>query len=196
MLSRSPHCGIWDQSYYDTVSRTQNTTSKETLSLSMQFYAKIVRDTQLALNYAQTCYSQSQQQSISPSCQTLQESTLNYTAHNTSCPFDQDICHGEGVTFETAVIDSHRHLGINAQPRDRLTYQRRTSCSVLNATDRVVSRLDPPDNTDAIMPPQNISYAYYGPSQIEFTDWTYSYTNLVSAADYFPALHLFFPSAG
>ena len=178
MLSRSPFCGIWNDTYLDIAGDGPNEDSRETFALSMQYISKTVEDTQLALSYAQTCY-MSDEKSTSPSCKTYQVPTYNFTAHNTSCPFAAELCASEGLMLETTLIDSHHDLGINARPEDRIIYQKRATCAVLNTTGHVSSRLDPTDNTDLVdIPDQNISYAYYGRALFGATPWTYSYNNL------------------
>ena len=148
----------------------------------MQYINKGTEDTQLALNYAQKCYL-SGDGPVDPSCMTNKVSTLDFDAHNTSCPFALGMCTSEGVVFETAVIDSHHDLGINAPPEDRVTYQRRTTCAVLNGTGYISSRQAQPDNAspdnyDVDVNPQNISFAYYGQSLLEETPWTFDYIDL------------------
>ena len=177
MLSRSPYCGTWNQTYLNIAAGGINWGDKETVALSMQYINKQVQDMQLALNYAQTCYS-AEGDSIATTCKSLQVPKLGFTTYNTSCPFEQGLCSSEGVTFETAVLDSHNDLGINARLEDRVTYQRRSTCAVVNGTGRLLSRIDSTDNTDLTVAPQNISYAYYGPSFQEDTAWTFSYNNL------------------
>ena len=148
----------------------------------MQYINKGTEDTQLALNYAQKCYL-SGNNSLDPSCMTNKVSTLGFSAHNTSCPFAPGMCTSEGVVFETAVIDSHHDLGINAPPEDRVTYQRRTTCAVLNGTGYISSRQALPDNAspdnyNVEVSAQNISFAYYGRSILEETPWTWNYIDL------------------
>ena len=177
MLSRSPHCGIWNGTYINIAEAGPDLTNRETLAMTMQYGNKAVQDVNLALNYAQACYS-AEEESISPTCKSLQVPTFNYTAHNTSCPFGAGLCRSDGVVFETKLLDSYYDFGINAKREDRLTYQRRSTCAVLNVTGRMVSRVDPTDNTDLTVAPQNITYAYYGRNLQENTTWTYSYNNL------------------
>ena len=177
VLSRSPHCGIWNQTYINIAAGGIIWDDEETVALCMQYINKQVQDIQVALNYAQTCYS-AEGHSISPNCKSLHVPKLDYTAHDTSCPFEQDLCSSEGITFETAVLDSRDVFGINAKFEDRITYQRRSTCAVVNGTGRVLSKIDSTDNTDLTVAPQNISYAYYGPSVQENTTWTFSYNNL------------------
>lgn len=58
---------------------------------------------------------------------------------NTTCPFDESMCLlgvKSAITFDTGLLNSHVHLGINARAQDRVEYRWRSTCAVLNVTSR------------------------------------------------------------
>lgn len=59
---------------------------------------------------------------------------------NTTCPFEERMCllgANSAITFDTELLNSHTHLGINAPSKDRVEYRWRSSCAVLNVTSKV-----------------------------------------------------------
>lgn len=59
---------------------------------------------------------------------------------NEPCPFDEEMCllgPMSAVSFDTGLLDSHIHLGINAPASDRIQYRWRSTCTILNITDKV-----------------------------------------------------------
>ena len=181
VLSRSKHCGTFNETYYETVAEGLNTSSKENLLLSAQFYEKTNQDVELSLAYARECYMQQPTYYMSSTCNTLKKPKFEWTNHTGPCPFPSQMCHkdSETIVFDTGTIDSLNDLGINAKHEDRLSYRRITTCAVLNDTGRVKGwngSVDPSTNTNS----QEIARAYYGPSLYQGTEWTYSYSNFGS----------------
>lgn len=92
-----------------------------------------------ARGYARSCYGGGS--IASPiSCSVYPVQRLNYTVETEAqaCPipggaacFTDDV-DAAPVTLRTDVIDSHRHLGINAPKRDRLSMQYETTCAPLD----------------------------------------------------------------
>jgi hypothetical protein len=183
VLSRSPFCGDFNESYLATVNGI-NPNTPDTFRLSLEFNAKENHDVQLSLEYARECYMAS---SLSSSCGTFQQPQLSWkTIQNGSCPFDSTACSSSGtIVFDTGLIDSHHDLGINAHPDDRLLYRRVTNCTVLNDTAQVTAWVNGTNSAGA--PPVGIAYAYFGHSIKFLTEWTYAssdfaafYTNFSS----------------
>ena len=176
VLSRSPHCGVWSSAYLNTAnSFTIDPSSLETVRSTQQYLSSIDHSVQLSLEYAQACYQSDSTYYMSSKCDTLPKARLEteQKGSNESCPFGPRMCHGDKtVVFETGAIDSHRDLGINAPIQDRLVYRRRTSCAVLNDTDRVI---ESNESTSEAM-----ARAYYGHSILEDTNYTYSFSNFSS----------------
>lgn len=62
------------------------------------------------------------------------------TIKNTTCPFLERFCllgRNSAITFDTGLLDSHAHLGINTPASDRVQYRWRSTCTVLNITANV-----------------------------------------------------------
>ncbi|KAK5242010.1 hypothetical protein LTR20_007155 [Exophiala xenobiotica] len=91
----------------------------------------------------------------------------------------------ETVVLDTGYIDSHIHLGINSESKDRLTYRRNTTCAILDSTGYVKGWDGAVANASGPKPAPGSAYAYYGPSLYKDTNWTYSYANFASYYDLF-----------
>ncbi|KIW98405.1 uncharacterized protein Z519_00065 [Cladophialophora bantiana CBS 173.52] len=186
-LSRSKHCGMWNQTYFEIVNNG-DFSAEEKFKMNIQSYAKRAQDVQLSLEYAQQCYfTQSPINSRPSACNTFKTSSLNWTISNGTCPFQMQSCLGDRnvIVLETDQIDSHEALGINADPKDRLKYWRRTTCAVLNGTDHIKGWNGTIMNSSSSRPALDTAYAYYGPSLYKNTEWTYAYSNFASFFDNF-----------
>lgn len=56
------------------------------------------------------------------------------TDNSAPCPFDAQMCFtgpGESISFDTGLLDSHKHLGINARKKDRVQYRWKAACAPL-----------------------------------------------------------------
>ena len=182
VLSRSKFCGVWNETYIDVAWIGNNVASPDALHKSVEYSRDLDHKVQLSLEYAQECYLSQPHYYMSSTCSTMKNSTIGFSQTRTNgCPFGERLCHDEShtLTFDTGPVDSHHDLGINAKPEDRLTYQRISTCAVLNDTDHVTGwdgSVDGPESD----PSNQTAYAYYGPSQLEGTDWTYSYSDFAS----------------
>ncbi|KAG9242953.1 hypothetical protein BJ878DRAFT_512967 [Calycina marina] len=59
---------------------------------------------------------------------------------NATCPFDEKLClldNKSAIAFDTGLLDSHIHLGINAPVDERVQYRWRSTCMPLNVTGKV-----------------------------------------------------------
>jgi hypothetical protein len=176
VLSRSPHCGVWSQYYYDNIINGAyiNVASRATLEMSIQYNKWFDQNVQLSQQYAQECYDASPSYYMSSKCNTLPKTSLGFNQTKSTCPFDSTLCHdnSDTISFDTGLIDSHQDLGINSLPSDRLSYRRRTTCAVLNDTGRV-EEFDR-GTSDAV------AYMYYGSNLAPELNYTYSYSNFSS----------------
>lgn len=191
VVSRTKGCGVWNQTYFDTVNGGSFSNEDE-LQMLVQYYASLAHTVQLSLEYAQRCYlSTLSSNDMSSTCNTLKAPRLNWDTRNETrdgaCPFQLQMCHNKSdiYTLDTGEIDSHKHLGINADPKDRLTYQRITTCAVLNDTGYVQGWDGTVMNTTSPKPDPDNARAYYGPSTYKNTNYTYSYSNFASFYDSF-----------
>jgi len=183
VLLRSNHCGVWNETYVDIV-QNQHYSNEMEFGMYAQYQAKKVQDIQLSLQYSQECYmSQAVTTGTSSACHNLKASTVGWeSASAGSCPFGPQTCddRAEVVVLDTGEVNSHDDLGINAKPSDRLNYRRVTTCAVLNGTSHTNGWNGTVGSSSSIEPSQDTAYAFYGPSHIQNTSWTYSISNFAS----------------
>ncbi|KAF2204418.1 hypothetical protein GQ43DRAFT_469074 [Delitschia confertaspora ATCC 74209] len=83
-------------------------------------------------NYALSCYSDNNKNA--PDCNTFVKARLHSTSNYTAgCPFRDDICRltQRNLLIDTGYLNSDLDLGMNAQPKDRFFYRRKTHCAPL-----------------------------------------------------------------
>jgi len=121
VLIRSPYCGFWTDS--DTLEQVATS-------------ALMTNRTWEAVSYVDQCYYTNAASSLCDD--SLVSRQISWRPDwSAGCPFASDICWGGdyyGFSMETDLIDSHKDLGINAPPEDRLFLQRKASCAPLNLT--------------------------------------------------------------
>jgi hypothetical protein len=191
VLSRSPHCGFWRAGYDEAANNGPNTLDMESLALSVQADAKKSHSVQQSLEYSQNCYhalAPLDSGFLSSTCNTFKRPRLEWDSYESKCPFDAQVCHNDtkAIVLETKIIDTHQHLGINAQGHDRLTYQRKTTCAVLNDTNYVadwngfIAIGEKPSSRET-------AYAFYGENLgiVGEPNYTYSYSNFAAFYDGF-----------
>ncbi|CAG9971101.1 unnamed protein product [Clonostachys byssicola] len=124
-LRRSQLCGLYR--YLDPASDVLSYNSNES-RLKVLMNQTVERK-----NYADNFYVNS---TASPSRSPYVTPTLPHNESRVDCPFKtQARCIlGFAMKLESALIDSHSMLGINAPPSDRVQFQSRTTCSVVNTT--------------------------------------------------------------
>jgi len=139
---KQTNCGLW----------SFNTTNLEGLTAQQ---IKVLNDTIGSRQYARTCYS-NDFISIDPTaCSFYTVQNLAYirmplesqcpfgskqSSVNLNLPFKNGECDtlyntGSHLMF-TDLLDSHKHLGINAPPVDRIQFQKNTTCSPLSTSNR------------------------------------------------------------
>jgi hypothetical protein len=176
-LSRSPYCGgglLFKASYLNAV----DAPSAIFHPIDLNLQDKSQDDAQLSQEYVQTCYNTTEP---STSCSSFPQQQLSWTTKtNTSCPFDDAVCHPSvsAISFDTGFLDSSKDLGLNAQESDRISYRRLTTCIPLNDKAYITSwrnitsdfTLTPNSSIEAVD-------AYYGLSDGGDRNATYSYEN-------------------
>lgn len=122
--------------------------------------AKNIEESNTATQYVRSCY-QSSQGSQCNSTYVVQNLPYNVTT-GAKCPFDDELCTSPdgGVIFDTGLLDSRTHLGLNTGDDARVFLRRLTSCSPLQTQGHTAFLVD---NTTGI----NIGYwaAYYGQNE-------------------------------
>lgn len=128
--------------------------------------------TSIAKQYAQACYSGAGSLSA-VSCSTYAVPSLDYSMHleDEPCPvpggtacFQPDDQTAQPIRMETAPLDSHYDLGINAPPDQRLKFQYRATCAPLayDFVDRFAnSTTEQKTNSSFGTPPGNATIILY-----------------------------------
>lgn len=115
---------------------------------TIQYSTRAVAKARLATDYARRCYTDAA--STPAGCRLYPSQQLPYKIETTApCPFAGGRCWlGEegAMRMRTEWLDSHTHLGINAQLQNRIRFQRVTTCSVLKVDDLVSAHRQ--DGTD------------------------------------------------
>jgi hypothetical protein len=85
--------------------------------------------------YARECY---RDQAILPiRCRTFIRPSIQFKTEAAPCPFSSDFCKDEkldpipAVAFDSGLVDLNDGFGTNFAPKDRVSYRRRTTCSIL-----------------------------------------------------------------
>lgn len=186
VLVRSPHCGFWTSQWLETQGRSFsiNGSTLETVRKTQDASSKSDHDIQQSLEYSQQCYSTNPGFTRqSSSCETMKRHHLDFELEHTTgvCPFGRDMCHEQqdSVIFTSQAIDSQHDLGINSPEGDRVSYRQRTTCAVLNDTNRIIET--------AIGTRDESAVADYGISIQQFSNFTYEWSNFSSLyTDFLP----------
>jgi hypothetical protein len=136
-------------------------------------------ETVQAETYVNQCYGASS----SGVCNVYAERKISYHGSDTTCPFTTaDICittNSKPYRLETALIDSHTDLGINAPPHDRVAYQKINTCSPIHST-RFAQVVNANETAEFYYWPPNtrLQRFFYGPIRganftytFEYSDW-------------------------
>lgn len=184
-LSTNERCGIFNVTYLDIVENSL-TRDPEEFEMMVEYQKTLQQDALSDTQYSQQCYSN---ESLSPSssmssiCHTLRQPRLRWFTVNVQCPFSPELCQSDTISMETGMIDSHRDLGVNAEPEDRIQYRRVSTCTVLNGTDRTRGWDGHVVNSSSSRPEAESARVFYGPSMYRDTPWTHSFANFVSFYD-------------
>jgi hypothetical protein len=137
-LVRSPSCGWMAEpanDKYDLLSNWSDKTQGETW---VSLYSTLHRTIKSGAEYARVCYDDTSP--ANAMCQQYASSRLepkiNFTA---ICPFTKDLCLGNAIYIDTGYIDSHKDLGINSQPSDRIQLRKETTCAPIDVEGRLSS---------------------------------------------------------
>ena len=143
VLVRGNLCGIWpNPGLHQTGTQPHNQSDLfERFGYKANYKNSLVK----ANAYASTCYNAS---SKLDSCLPYGREQISWsTSVSNGCPFpDASICRGNiTVNFDSGLLNSHTHFGINSQERDRVEYRRTMSCSLIS-TDKYM--VGPKNSTD------------------------------------------------
>lgn len=123
VLLSGDFCGQW--TFLDT--NTEN------------YVNKLNNDTLVAANYARYCYGGGS--TLSSLCGTYRQQQVFWSVNqNATCPFQAGLCqfsNNAALQLDTGYMDSHRVLGLNSAPADRVNFRRVTTCAPLTVQGRV-----------------------------------------------------------
>lgn len=162
-LIRSPRCGLWG---YDTFPDGSFTNQG-----SAAYLATMTNNSNLAANYAKTCYNNDPDPL---QCSTYIQPSLSWKADDQAeCPFGSDVCPETVQAFKMTsnLIDSRADLGFNTPTSHRLQFKKITTCTPL-VQEGFTRKLDCGEINPARKGDQCILYDY-GPDHPN--NWTYLY---------------------
>lgn len=157
VLIKSSNCGLFGPSENDPEKIAHN-------EMSSRWHT--------AIQYVDSCYETDADSGL---CDNLfVNRTLGWKMSEAECPFDDSVCFFKGespaMRMETAKLDSHYDLGLNAPSGDRIKFQRNATCSPIDLSS---SRSANRNRTDLDLVPEYdpIMVAYLGKNQDY--NWTY-----------------------
>jgi hypothetical protein len=100
--------------------------------------------------------------------------SLPYTTKvSAPCPFDSQMCFpgsGSSISFDTGLLDSHEHLGINARKKDRVRYRWKSTCTPLKLSENMYKIKNESESKGTVL---RVNFTL-GPSSGH--DYTFSWT--------------------
>lgn len=122
VLVSSPYCG---QLNYSSTNLTA------ALNVLNAYGTKSLAD---SASYARSCYASGGTGRSWQDCSTFPVSKLPTVQSNTSCPFQADICRAQSVELDTGPMDSDLSFGINAPPKNRVSYRQVKRCAPIEVS--------------------------------------------------------------
>lgn len=125
VLIRGTNCGFWNNP-----ATADPNAERSTIGARTAYFANLIEDFSTASTLASQCTGDS---SIASKCVSYAPERINYTTTmNHSCPFAPNMCVGNKVVrFDSGLIDSSKHLGINSPKKDRISFRRVVECAAL-----------------------------------------------------------------
>jgi hypothetical protein len=123
VLIKGTACGFW-------VSPDNLNSDEQDANAQSSYTANYSEDMGLASTMATTCQKNS---FVASDCVSYAPTTIEWTTTTDGpCPFGQKICYqNTTVRFDSGLIDTTKHLGINAQKQDRLLFRQVVECTPL-----------------------------------------------------------------
>ena len=109
VISRSPYCGTWNQTYLAAASAGNNPTNEENLALSTEYFNKVLGDLQLTETYAAQCYMNNSESDL-VTCSSQRDFQIPRlywdTAETATCPFAPEMCHNRATTILVSFLST------------------------------------------------------------------------------------------
>lgn len=146
----------------------------------MSFYPMIAHIVQSCEDYARQCYSSEDLIGVLECSKFVKRTLQSNVDQNPSatCPFPGNICvnNSSNLLLNSGLLDSHKHLGINAPPNERFLYRRVAHCAPLK-TEGYKRQYDLPYEYDHSHNESYWGYFYTQPSSANEQGLTYQYAN-------------------
>ena len=180
VLSRSPFCGVYNNTYYYSMPRFDAMGGAVTNHRLNEFYANNQDRYQQSQQYVQFC------SNGGTACREQQQESIPWDWKvESGCPFESQVCSPDlnrSFSIDTGLISSHRHLGLNAPEKDRMQYRKLTTCTILNDAKYISDWKNIPATNST--PAKRVVDAYYGRSWLADRNSTYSYSDWTSYYSY------------
>ena len=123
VLVSGSSCGFWNNP-----ATADPNAERSTIGPRVAYFANLIEDFGRASTIAAQCSGDS---SVASECVSYAPEKINYTTTtNHSCPFQSKMCmHNKVVRFDSGLMDSMNHLGINSLRKDRISFRRVTECA-------------------------------------------------------------------
>lgn len=121
VLLHSSECGFWPS--------PSNIATPDDYARLAEFRAKKAEDYNLASTVAAACH----KDSIASNCVSYAPRQIEWTKNtNNLCPFEKQMCYyGNTVRFDSGLLHTAQHFGINALKDDRLIFRAVAECAPL-----------------------------------------------------------------
>lgn len=171
VLSRSPWCGQFKESYLDMV-YSPDITDPNKVSARFEF-TRWRNSRYVAIQqHVDIC------NTALDGCDTLPTDRLPWDSNlvDGGCPLDSSICHpnADSIVFDTGYLSSALHFGFNARNSDRISFRMRSECAPLDDSKHVTGWQN--ITATSSYPPHQASDAYYGPGGGVPRNATFSFT--------------------
>jgi hypothetical protein len=133
----------------------------------------------VSVPYAEECY---QNQDVPPArCKVYKSSQIKFSTEKAPCPFETKFCAGNAsstgfaIALDSGLVDLNAGFGLNLPKKDRVSYRRRTTCTVLplGGHTTIINASEFPDDQQTvpdIIPDEKFLLFYYG-ERLKVAQW-------------------------
>lgn len=182
------NCGLWP--YPWEIEWDPAESSWQDYSIQRESYfesvSQLIRQSH---TYVSQCYNVTRD-SPNESCLPYGKSQISWTTtFGAPCPFNEEMCTGEAIQFDTGFLSTQNHLGTNTKD-ESIEYRRVTSCAPIKTDGYVTDYVDELDLTEYAKVDHNpiegeswLKYTY-GQSYYFNDNTTFAYSNFTWGASY------------
>jgi hypothetical protein len=129
----------------------------------------------VSVPYAEECY---QDQDVPPArCKVYKSPQIKFSTEKAPCPFETRFASSTGfvIALDSGLVDLNAGFGLNLPKKDRVSYRRRTTCTVLplGGHTTIINASEFPDNQQTvpdIIPDEKFLLLYYG-ERLKVDQW-------------------------